>query len=234
VRKLASELARRATTVTETVQDVPDRPAHSIAPAPEGNGDEDQELGVIEKLAASEAAMPQLTEIMEEIGHQIEEVGELVDDAGTRMQAASARGQSMKAHLVITEKLAQELGVPAARIEELGHRYASLLAELDPGIHTLLDMAAESDPAAAEEIEFVQSMQELASSADEALEQLEMMVASTKDAAKFSRSLRAPLNRMRRGLQGVLDGRAIIEEWGRRARGIEDDRGADPPDDHPI
>lgn len=222
VSGLAAELASRAAKVTSTVQDMPE--AAVATPLPSApSGDPDDEPGILEKLAAAEEAMPQLSEILDEIRHRIEQVGELVQESGQRMQTADARGQGMKARLVITERLAKALAKPTAEIEDFGHQYAELLATLDPGMHATLDIAASDETATEAPAEFLHVVQSLAVNADEALSQFYELVESSKEAAKFSRSLRTPLGRMRTGLQGVLDGRAIIEEWGRRARSIEAD-----------
>jgi len=223
VDALAGQIARRAATVTATVEDVP-KSASSLRAAGESGGDDDDddEPGILEKIAASEEAMPELTEILETITVVIQEVGDLVQTAGDAMKAAEARGGGMKARLVVTERLAHQLNMPAERLEGLGHDYAATLAKLDPGVHSLLDAAEvagsdDSDNAA----EFLEVLIRVGGIADNALGELDVLVAATKEAATFSRSLRRPLSRMRIGLRGVLDGRDIIEEWGRRASDIQ-------------
>ncbi len=224
VSGLAAELASRAVRVTNSVQDVPEAAAATTPlPAAPTGGDDDDEPGILEKLVAAEDTMPQLSEILDATRRRIEQVGELVDEATQRMQAADARGQGMKARLVITERLAKALGQPTAEIEDLGRRYAELLATLDPGMHAMLDLAAADETATEAPAEFLHVVQSLAESADETLPQFYELVETSKEAAKFSRSLRAPLRRMQTGLQGVLDGRALIDEWGRRASTIEAD-----------
>jgi hypothetical protein len=219
VNGLAGELAKRATKVTNTVEDIPGNGATVEATVGDPAGDE--EPGIIEQLAAAEEAFPQLTEITEGMNGEVERVGELIKDAGAKMEAADARGQGMKARLSITEGLARDLSGPAERLEELGHQFAGVLTSLDPGVHALLDLAADDEAEEHAQATFLTTMQELATNADEALGELESLVEATREAAQFSRSLRAPLRRMRTGLQSVLDGRALIEEWGRRAADTE-------------
>jgi hypothetical protein len=230
VSGLARELAARAVKVTNTIHDIPEAadsavgiallgdrtPARAVSSTDEDN---DDAAWVLEKLAVSEDAMPKLGEIMEEMTPQIEKVGQLVSSAVEEMQAADARGQGMKARLVITERLARRLDEPADRIEDLGHRYAAVLTELDPGVHTWLDLAAH-DAYEEEFIQLLQTIRSFATTADSALSELDVLLHEMNEAAKFSRSLRPPLRRMRTGLRGVLDGRAIIDDWGRRADDI--------------
>ena len=241
VSHLAGELAARALRVTATVQDAPDSAVVAIAGRDVSgvlaDGEDPEEPGLLDKLAQTEDAMPELTAILEQIGQEVENVGQLVAQADERMRAASTRSQGVKAQLVATEALARELGEPAQRIEELGHRYAEHLAALDPGIHVILDMATaegEDEENGREGGELLRELQSLAQISDEALNELSGLIDVTGKAAKLSRSLRAPLRRMRTGLRGVVDGRAIIDEWGRRAAEIEareigpDEPGAPP------
>lgn len=222
VSGLAVELASRAVRV-DTVQDVPEPADTTPLPAAPPGDEDDDEPGILEKLVTAEESMPQVTEILEGARRQIEQVSELVEDSTQRMQTADARGQGMKARLVITERLAKALGGPTAEIEEFGRQYAELLTTLDPGVHAMLDLVALDETATEARAEFLHVVQSLAANADEALPQFHELVESSKEAAEFSRSLRGPLRRMQTGLQGVLDGRALIDEWGRRASAIEAD-----------
>lgn len=236
VSQLATELVNR-TRVASSVKDLPDErvssparddggtPSTTAQPSERGplapRGDAfDDEPGLIDKLAAAEDGMTALTDIMGKIGTEIEHVGAAVEMASGDMDRASARGQGMKAQLVLTQQLARSLDAPASEIEQLGHAYATELAKLDPGVHAQLDVAAErddDDPA-----EYLAEIQSLAKTADGSLTSLQELVALINQTATLSRSLKDPLRRMDTGLRGVLDGRSIIEEWGRRAKLIED------------
>ncbi len=235
VADLAEGLAERAAKITATVQDIPERAALGLARSalPDNSQHDhevdDDELGLLDKMAVGEESLSALTKIIQEISTRIEVVAGLVEAADRAIRAGQERGQSMRTHLVATERLAKQLDAPATDIEELGHRYAAALAELDPAIHAFLDVA-ENTKGDGERPQFLESMQELEREADAALQELETLVAATREAAKLSRSLRAPLRRMGTGLQGVLDGRAIIEEWGRRAAriGHDNDDGDSP------
>jgi TIR domain len=249
VDRLAADLARRASQVTATVEDVPmaavPRPTKPILTEHRGadaNGepnvavasgeDEDDSPGILEKLATTEDAWPQITAITAAVGTQIERVGEVTAAASERIAAAESRGSDgAKARLVQTERMAHELKAPAEELERLGYEYAVVLADLDPGVQTLLDLAAEGDVNEEGRADLLTAIQELAATADESLTELSGMLASAAEMSKLSRSLRSPLKRIQKGLQGVLDGRAVIEDWGKRARGIEQANASDPKND---
>ena len=218
VHRLAAELAKRAATVAQT-DDVPQRAASQ--PSNHTPEESDQEPGILDHMAGSEEKMNQLAEIMQEIGDAVTEIGALVEEANQQMGSASERGQGTRAALAITEKLAGDLKTPAGKIEGLGHQYASTLATLDPAIHAHFDLIELQDERDQDQEEFLEVVGEMSKNADEALDQLQDLVEAAKFIAKFSRSLRAPLRQMRAGLQGVLDGRAIIADWGARAAELQ-------------
>jgi hypothetical protein len=220
VAELAGEIAERAASA-ERVQDVPVVTAAAPELSPSEEEDEEQP-GIIERIAGGEDAMQTVTSIMEEIGSQIEAVGSIVQGSGGDIQAAVAQGKGMKAVLPITARLASDLDEPSARIEGLGRDYANCLAELDPAMHGLLDLVELQNEPDPEQLEFLKSLQGLVEASASASETLGELVDGAREMSTLSRALRAPLGRMRKGLQGVLDGRAIIEEWGRRARELED------------
>lgn len=233
VSRLAEELATRTAKMTEEVPAALDRAPALHAKTPNGTDlgedlDDDGEPGILDKAAATEEGFPVLAGILEELFAAISTIYELVNGAQARMEAANARQQSIKARLVLTESLARALHDPTETIAQLGRRYAETLSSLDRGVHAMLDAASGAEDDAdwsaedeAERLELLRTMQELAKTADTTLEQFDALVDGTRQMAKLSRALRAPLKRMRAGLQGILDGRALIEEWGRRATEIE-------------
>lgn len=215
---LASELARRAKEISANVTDAPLASDRLLLP-PDGEADADQELGILDRIAQSEVAMPALTGIMGEIGGQLETIGELSQKSRDEIQKAAAKDQGIKARLRITERLAHDLDGPTAKLEELGHKYATLLLESDNGIKAQLEVLEESD---AEEIgdehrEYLGNLIGLSEAADEALRVLAEMAEGSQDLARLSRSMKKPMAQLRAGIRGVVDGKGIIEDWGRRA-----------------
>jgi hypothetical protein len=213
VNGLAGEIAKRAVEVAETVDDVPSRPAEILEEATEDDG----EPGILEILTEGDEAFEKLTNIMGGIAEDIKEVGEISETANSDLEAAVARGQGTKAALTITERYARQLSDPADRIADRGQEFAASMTSLDASMHTRLNILGEEGSLSDEHVEFLRGVEELAATSDEALDQLADMVRSATALANVSRSLRAPVRRMKEGLQGVLDGRAIIAEWGRRA-----------------
>lgn len=213
---LAGEIARRAVEVAETVEDIPQ--GRSVAPAPIAVDEEPP--GILEILSEGDEAFEKLTVLLGAIGEDIEQVGSLSTTANKELEAAAARGQSTKAALRITEKYANELSAPADRIASRGQEFAASMSSLDASMDTRLNLLSEEESLAADHIEWLSSLEQLAAISDESLDQLAELVRSATSMSRASRSLRAPVGRMKEGLQGVLDGRAVIADWGRRAAAL--------------
>jgi TIR domain len=227
VARLARELASRAAEVTAPL-------ANSAVQIPnEGDleakagliHEEDTEPGFLDVAAAGEDASLELNGILQRLAAEIEVVAQLTHDATQQVNDANERNLGMRDRLAIAESLASRLLDPAEKIERLGHRYIVVLSTMDAAIHAFLDAAGAlegTEEAAVSRDEFLKTIQFIARSADEAVNQVQAMVEAMKESAKISRSLRVPLQRIRTGLQGMLDGQALIDEWGRRAAEIEE------------
>jgi hypothetical protein len=220
VARLAGEIARRVSTVTTAFEDAPGSATlHAVTAA--SDDDDDDEPGLLDVIAAGEDAMPVFNDILERVAGEIDRVGEIVNVAAQRMEAANSRNEGTKSRLVLAELLARSLDEPAGNIEQLGHRYVATLVTLDPAFHALLDMAGTTLEQTDVTTAFLKTVQSVAFAADQAQRQLAVLLQTLRENAKFSRSLRVPLKRMQTGLQGILDGKALIEEWGRRAAEID-------------
>ncbi len=225
VSGLAGDIAERASEVAELIDDLPAN-GHSVVDRPVGS--EDDDAGLLERLAEGDEAMEVITGVMTGIGEDIELIGGMASSAAEQMQATQGQHQGMKRALAISERFAQELDVPASRIEESGKRYVDLLVRLDSGIQARFDVFEEqSEPLTEEQVKYLAELEDLARNADGALDSLEELVNSVDPIVKISRSLRAPVRKMRSGLQGILDGRAVISEWGRRAGELQIHAGSD-------
>jgi hypothetical protein len=217
---LASEIARRAKEISDTVEDNPGlSPSEASVGDDSGVGTSDDENGILERIAEGEVAMPALTKLMEDIGKELEAIATETSESKEELDEAAAKEQGIKGRLRVTEKLANRLNGPTAKLQALGHDYALLLGESDNGIKAHLELLEEAD---VDELsdgnrEFLTNLIGLASAADQALGLLEEMARGGKDMARLSRSMKRPMSQLQAGIRGILDGKGIIEDWGRRA-----------------
>jgi uncharacterized protein YukE len=232
-RVAVNRLATRLVDIAERVASKPDvTPATAGREAPSSTAaeDEDEAPGVVELLAAGEEAMPRLAEAIRGLVEEIQTLGGMIEEGAREMEAADKRGRGFVGRLVTTERLASRLEQPAERIAEIGHTYAANLVTVDPAIHTVLDIARADPTQYAEAKEFFRWVKGLSDESREAIKALEEMVRAMDETAELSRALRRPLRRTKAGLQAVLDGQAVTQEWRRRADDIE----GGSPDDSPA
>lgn len=219
VAKLAAELARRAA-LTQAVEDVPVIEIATNADI-EISESENEEAGILEQLAQGEDAQEKAIVLLKQVGEKMNAINERVESTGAEIQAASARGQGVKAVLTLTNRLAKEITQPAGELSEVGHEYREVLDELDPAIQIRFDAIEEKGPSEQDKKWFYELHELLATSAQ--MEQvLKELLEGVETASKFSRSLRAPLEEVRRGVLGVIDGNVLIREWARRADELGD------------
>jgi hypothetical protein len=221
-RRAVNRLARRiAEIVDEVTKQSTEVPPERTSESGSGPGDEDEGPGLLERMVDAEEAVPRWAKTMEELTREIDELGKLADAAAREMNESDTRGGGAAGRLAVTMRFAKALDGPAGRIERLGQSYAKDLVTIDPVVLTLLEQADADESAREEADEFLGGIHQLHANSGPAIESLGGLAVQLGDASKLSRSLRAPLRRVRHGLQGVLDGQSVIEGWERRATELE-------------
>ena len=221
VSELAADLAERvarATTDTPITVSPQATTATSLKLVSRAQEDDDRP-GVLEVLAEGEEALPRLAEILESFAAEIFGMNELTERVTDDLNAAIVRNADMKTRLQIAQAFGTELNKPAANIERLGHEYGSVLSTVDSAMHAVLDAAADlkTPEDIAQRDALIKVLVNVAGESDKALTQMATLIEVLKTTARFSRTLRIPIKRIQTGLQGFLDGRALIDEWARRA-----------------
>lgn len=220
VDRLAAQLVERAERATRSAVEGLERKDDPVAE------DEDDAPGFIERMAEGEKAFKHIGTTLNDLAAEVMQLGVIADDASEKTQAADRRGASFAGRLAVIEQMAKALSEPAERIGHLGQVYASELVHSDSMILAALEaLETGSEELTPEDrvdaLEFLKSIRGLAAEADSALAQLSELVAALDEGASLSRSLRKPLRRAKEGVQGVLDGKGVIEEWDRRASNLE-------------
>jgi hypothetical protein len=249
-RKAVSALAKKLSEHGELagrVADDPDAPTAATV-APTGGSavalpvdstadlDDDDAPGVIESFVTTEEVLPKAGALLQKITAHMEATSAIMQAFQGRIQEATERGKGMKAVLTLTNRLAHELGEPSSGIADAGREYRQVLAELDPAIQTQLGLIESQDDLTPDYEEYLREIVGLWGAAREAQVGFESVLEGAESASTFSRSLRTPLKGMRSGMLAVLDGNALIEEWGKRASELllddeESDKNQDDPNE---
>jgi TIR domain len=228
VDTLAEELVRRAT----EAERVDDRPPEPRRGPPSGevvvagveldrdenvdqSDDGEEAPGMLDRLVAGEDALAEIMVTTEAIGEALERVGAIAQSANAEIVAAAAKGSGgARAVLTATERFAQQLDDPAKALERLGNDYSMKLADLDDGVKAQLELwFPGGDTLTPEQREELKSFEGVAAISDQMADQLDEFLSIVEPMTSMSRSLRVPLRRMRKGLQGITDGRSTIRHW---------------------
>jgi hypothetical protein len=234
-RKAVTALAIKLAEHGEQARRVADAPAALPVDPTDDLDDDDGAPGVIESFVTTEEVVPKAGALLQKITGHMESTSSIMQAFQGRIQEATERGKGMKAVLALTNRLAHELGEPSNGIANDGREYRQVLAELDPAIQTQLGLIESQDDLPSDYEEYLQELIGLWNAAREAQVGFESVLEGAESASTFSRSLRKPLKGMRSGMLAVLDGNAIIDEWGLKASellpvGEEPDESQNDPD----
>lgn len=225
-RRRVNNLAVR---LAEIAHDVAERPVSvTTAGTTEADDEDDGEPGLLEQLATTEETFPRWRDTIEQLGDLLASLNE----AGTEVASElDRRGDTASARLAIVRRFARRLQEPAEELLELGRRYAADLVDIDPGILAILRLA-ESQPDEAgspDVLASLASIKLLVTQSRAAVESLAAFVEQLRSQRSLSRELRRPFSQMEEGLSGVLDGQAVLDEWGRRIDRLVEQLGVELP-----
>jgi hypothetical protein len=182
----------------------------------EDEGD-DEEPGLIDRLAAGEAALPEWSETLEAISVEMGRVTEITQSASEDMDRRNSQGKGFAGRLAVARHLARDLRDPAERIEELGQDFTRQLHDVDEGIRAMIQVAPEEARQGPQErqqvCDFFNSIREMARGAEDGLGAMENLVVTIGPVEAMSRDLRPPLRTLRAGLTVMAEGRSVIREW---------------------
>ena len=226
-RKGVHELAARLVEIGAAVSSrsiSADEAAEGTPEPADASGDE--EPGFVELLAGMEEAFPRWQRIVEAYGPVTEEIGRLMERATEEVEASDARQGGFAGRLRVAAALGQSLSGPADEFLDLSSRYASELVTVDAGMLTLIRMvSADADDLEDKDgiCELFERVKEFAAISRENYGRMRDFSGTMEQTASFSREVRAPIRKIQAGLQRIMDGQSVIDEWERQieASGID-------------
>jgi len=213
-RRGVNKLARRLVEVAELLAT---RPEVLPEPSDSTEGDDPSEdPGLIDIMAEAEEAMPRWQITIERFAELMQEIASASTDTTDMIQRSDARGKGFAGRLTAARQLSQRLDPLASELMELGTRYGSDLVSVDSGVLILIRRATEqelTDEERADACRLFAAIRELAEVSSENVRSLTVLVGSIGQVAQMSRDLRPPLRSIETGLQRVMDGQAVMDEW---------------------
>jgi hypothetical protein len=213
-RRGVSEIARRLVEANAAAEEAD---IEAAARQLEVSGAEDDEtLGVLDRMATYEEALPELSETLDSIGQDIELVGAIFGEASAEVDRADSQGKGFAGRLVAARNLAAKLTVTAENIWSHGNDFVTQMNQVDDGIRLFIEHApneihdADSKSSVCE---FFQRIREMSESTREGLGSVQGMIDGISPLEVVSRDLRPPLRRLQQGLTTIIEAREITDDW---------------------
>lgn len=217
-RQNVARLAGRLVEANRLAAEAEPAVASTAEVAREGADDADA-AGSLDRMATAEEAMPEWTQVLEQIGAKIVEIGEIVQRATEDMQKSDSQGKGFAARLTVARRVAHELRGPADAILGLSSQFTENLYAVDAGMRDMISAGAREvaeDPANLSMVcEFYASVLQLTQAAEGGLAPLAKMVEAIQPVEAMSRDLRPVLRTLRQGLTVMYEGRSVTDEWAR-------------------
>jgi len=158
------------------------------------------------------------TDAMKAFQMAAEEFNEIIVEGTSELNGAEGASNSFAAKLVVLKRVANKLDEPTQRILNAGDEYMRTLLALDPSFRALAEIGHAQTTVTPGDREALVGAQEsvrgMVQAGAEATAQVRSAIQSGRGLARVSRDLRPALKRYETGSQNIIDGQAIMEEWG--------------------
>lgn len=175
----------------------------------------DHDLGLVERLAKMELALPRFVRSMMTLGEEQQGVNSNVRQATEEVDRLNRSGRGSNARLIVARRLARQLEPHADRMEEAADSIRSDLAIIDDGIRSMAAELPSSDEEGVEEAtrQMIGSLQNTLVASMEASDSIEAMAESYAGVARTVSTMRPILNRLLGSARIVSDCPATFQSW---------------------
>jgi hypothetical protein len=176
--------------------------------------DDEEDLGLVERINRVEVAMPALVESMNAIRQAIELVGEITQDATVDIEKANKPGSAPGAKLAAIHRYREKLEPEIRALEEITKEYADLIGQADIGMCVLIPAAAESSPEdRATSEKFLTDILGMREGVDSGLTSIEEFAATVEAQLQLSSTTRPMFRALLVALRRVTGSRATFDNW---------------------
>lgn len=174
-----------------------------------------QELGLAERLAEMELALPRFVRSMLTLGEEQEGVTEEVREATEEMERLNRSGRGSAARLIVARKLSSRLEPYAERMEEAANSIRSDLSTIESGVRSMAQEVPSSDEEGVEDAtrQMIEATRTTLDAAVQASAAIEAMGASYAGVARTVSTMRPILNRLLGSSRVVNECHPRFAEW---------------------
>jgi len=208
-------LAKRLVEINSKIEQNNDGHSEILETAlPEKN--EDDDAGLIDKLAEMEKTMPEWNSTLLELTKEIENVGTIAREE-TEYMSSKENGTNFLERLDMIRKLANRLSVPAEKIWQLSNKNMAQVNAVEIGLCSLFENASEqikTNPQEKENVEsFLTSFRGLISAGKDSFNGIDSMISSLGPVEKLSREIRPVIRKIKEGLTRFYQTKDSFNEW---------------------
>jgi hypothetical protein len=171
--------------------------------------------GVVDDLAASEAAMHELVTTMTALATTTNEVGEIMQEGTVEIDESDGAGRGFRGRLAVLIRVSKRLEVPSQSFDRLTAEYVTMLSAVDRGVQIILRLLIDSpDESDAEQgAEFVGALEALITtwrSVEPSIVKFESQLATLEP---LGRAIRPPVRLMRASILRMKDASVVFDGW---------------------
>ncbi len=210
-------------TATRVWNDLPPDLHHATTVEDSEEKLDDEELGFLEKLAATEEGVETMKSILESMTGVMNNIGAIAKSATDEVKRSDSGGGGARARLVIVERVAKKLDEQGATLEAQSKEFEDCVNRIDPGVDYLLERLESDLELRAQTTAFSASLCHLA----EATESSEPIFASFREVMKStgaaSRSMRRATTRVIQAVDRQQRAAERFKQWRDRIQEMRDD-----------
>lgn len=191
------------------------------------DSDESEEPGFMDVLAEGEAAIGELTEVLERAGALMQETGGLAADAQGNVKESDARKGGFAGRLNVARQLATDLTPPAVALEIAATEFNAGIAKIDAMLRYIIARSTEEPAEAGEAQGFVRSVLGMIDASEQSEVGVRGMLTGAISLRKIARDLSPVSKMMERAMNQFLKGMGVISGWRDPLNGLlkDDDEG---------
>lgn len=176
--------------------------------------------GILDDIAAVEAAMAELTRDSEEIAELLELIGQVTERSNEEMDGVNQAGDSMSVRMAVVARFADSIKGPAGSLEQVAIRFSERMGVVDAGVGGLLSIVEGTAPGERDDDvqPFLQQVIDLAQSVRGGMEGLASFGVAVDSIKSMSRVVRGPARSILSAVHHVASAASCVDDWERRAR----------------
>ena len=179
----------------------------------EADEEEDNSLGIVDKLAEFEDKLFEMPKITDQISENIGIVGQIMTDAINPIK----NEKSFRNRQSLTRKIAHDLNEPTNNIFNLSNQLSSSTQDVDVGYRIIIEQAPlniEADPESRDDFcQLFKSVKSLAEASLLSINSAKEMLEALTSLENMSRDLRPVVKRLKQGITVFTDTAKVYETW---------------------